>query len=129
MNATIHIRRSDEEKWRAIENKSEFIHNALNPDIPKHTQEMIDQGYSREAVQEAMKNGLPTELEWDAQHPEAAPFYTKPPKTPKDLESDPIVTAQKAFDKEVKAGRMCPHGADPRFCKHAKMVKGKKICK
>lgn len=30
MNATIHIRREDEDKWKALSNKSEFIHTALN---------------------------------------------------------------------------------------------------
>lgn len=30
MNATVHIRNEDVEKWKALENKSEFVHNALS---------------------------------------------------------------------------------------------------
>lgn len=29
MNATIHIRKEDVDKWKDLKNKSEFVHNAL----------------------------------------------------------------------------------------------------
>lgn len=33
---TVYIRNDDMEKWRAVSQKTEFIHNALNPIVLKH---------------------------------------------------------------------------------------------
>lgn len=79
---TIYLRQEDEDKWNAVENKSEFIHVALN----------------------------------------RSPKDTGPSTVPNNVGLLGINKPQ--VSKTIAV--FCKHGADPRFCKHAK--NGKK-CK
>lgn len=90
MNATIHIRTSDEHIWKAITNKSEFIHKALNRLIENEVVEVI----APAPIKESLKAGF-----------EAI-------ETP-----DEDITAVQEVKPSFK---LCKHGADPKFCRFAK---------
>lgn len=48
--------------------------------------------------------------------------YVKPVKTEQ-------VAELPAIKRILEKNKLCKHGMDPRFCKHAKFVNGKKVCK
>lgn len=90
MNATIHIRTSDEEQWKALGNKSEFIHNAL---MWKNDSDILRDPGLHEQFDEATK--------------EAGKVLNEVSDTPQAI-------------RNLISIKPCKHGADPRFCKFAK---------
>ncbi len=96
-DAKIYIRTEDLDKWNAIEKKSEFIHNALNP--------------AHLSIQS--RDGSPEVLS-----------VIQPIKPPKDMftKADNIEDDRhrELADDESLQFKLCKHLADPKFCKHAK---------
>jgi hypothetical protein len=97
---TVYIRNEDYEKWKAIEEKTEFIHGAL-------------------------KNGTASGADKEYSRPTRA--AEKLPTTEEQIES--IAKAQSKFMKTDSSGRIisdrgsCKHGADPKLCRFAKAGK------
>ena len=103
---SFYLRNEDYDKWRKLEKPGEFIHNALNS--PKTIAEAM-------ATMDKHKN--PTSFKpinyTDPDGLNHRIYETKPPK------EDPQFADKYAIIR-------CRHGADPKYCKHAK--NGKK-CK
>lgn len=95
----IWIRKNDLPKWESIKDKPEFLHNALS-------------------VRESYSALSPVEKKSVKEHISQIP---KVIKTPQD--------ARKSVEPIVKDSGVCKHGAISEFCKHAKMVNGKKVCR
>lgn len=101
---TVYIRSGDLDKWKTLEKKSEFIHNALNSlrDMTKYPPN----------VNQDLK---PIKISIES------PTISEKLKEKRTL-------YQQAADNKVMLGSLglCKHGADPKFCKFAKPGK---ICK
>lgn len=58
MNVTIYIRKTDEAKWKALKDKAQFIHDALNSvDIKAYNKAVAE----RKEILEAMRPYLDTD--------------------------------------------------------------------
>lgn len=95
---SVFIRKGDLEKWKALENKSKWLHEHLN---------VSDYGleHAKELTQSLSTS---TKLRQDL------------------LNKSTLKQNPELFKKIYK---LCKHGADPKLCKHAKVINGKKVCK
>lgn len=104
---TIWIRKEDEEKWGAIENKPEWLHKVLNPvgivDFEKSMRSLIKTNPELLSIlQTIVTEKDPTQVAIDYE-----------------VDGD-------GFAKNARLVNLCKHGADPKLCKHARPGK---ICK
>ena len=90
---TVYIRDDDLDKWKGMEKKSEFIHNALNPEVK------FIKGWSVDG-----KDSIPR----------VDKYSSKTIKTP----TSPVLMS--TANNQRSALKLCEHGADPKLCKHAK---------
>lgn len=99
---TIYIRTEDLSKWVALENKSEFIHNALNRDIPKRVKHLDRQLAKAEAlVVDNLEDG-----------------QVKPIEPPKLMNRFPGDEAAVVTLEDIKRSvGVCEHGAGKGLCK------------
>lgn len=94
---SVYIKNEDWEKWSALEKPSEFIHNALNPEL------------------DSMIGSTQAHIEKYGGVPDIS--KGKPIKTPEQFDS--LVQHLKTEGGTLPT-RLCKHGYDPKLCKFAK---------
>lgn len=138
-----YIRQGDWDKYVKIAKKkgdwAEFIHNALNPVVsitPDGKAELLSSSYEK-PIKTPKKKDYEKALVEDGADPGFARKFaeriTKEPLGaggtalfPKHSIIPPSSKNPSPSKGLLKATGLCPHGADPKFCKHAKPGK---ICK
>lgn len=111
---TVYFREEDLELWEKIPNKAQWLHDALNPggtyDLTPKTVAVVSPS-TKKALLKLKDPGLDKRLAGKT------PYLI--------VESKPIVEKiAEVFDVSL-----CKHGASPEYCKYAKVVNGKKVCK